>query len=204
MAEEMKKMGNEFGLAFGLAFLMMYIILAALYESLLQPLIIMVALPMSFIGVLLALLLAGKSFNLFTMMGIILLMGMVGKNAVLLVDFANQRLRKGATVSEALILAGEKRLRPILMTTFAMVFAMLPLVLMKGAGYESNSPMATAVVGGLISSMLLTLIVVPSIYKFLSPLDLWMRKFYDLDFMKVKENVSEKDESKAAGISEPK
>ena len=186
MADEMKKMGKEFGMAFGLAFLMMYIILAALYESLLQPLIIMVALPMSFIGVLLALIIAGKSFNLFTMMGIILLMGMVGKNAVLLVDFANQQLKKGATVSEALVLAGEKRLRPILMTTFAMVFAMLPLVFMKGAGYESNSPMATAVVGGLISSMLLTLLVVPAIYKFFSPLDLWMRNFYDLSFMKKK------------------
>ena len=183
MAEEMKKMGKEFGLAFGLAFLMMYIILAALYESLVQPLIIMVALPMSFIGVMLALYLAGKSFNLFTMMGIILLMGMVGKNAVLLVDFANQQVRKGVDVAEALKLAGEKRLRPILMTTFAMVFAMLPLIFSKGAGYESNSPMATAIVGGLISSMILTLVVVPAIYKFFSPLDLWMRKFYDLDFM---------------------
>ncbi|MCW8838333.1 MAG: efflux RND transporter permease subunit [Thiovulaceae bacterium] len=184
MAEEMGKMGKDFGMAFGLAFLMMYIILAALYESLLQPLIIMVALPLSFIGVLLALILAGKNFNLFTMMGIILLMGMVGKNAVLLVDFANQQLKKGLSVTEALILAGEKRLRPILMTTFAMVFAMLPLVFMKGAGYESNSPMATAVVGGLISSMILTLLIVPAIYKFLSPLDIWMRKFYDLNFMK--------------------
>ena len=87
-----------------------------------------------------------------------LLMGMVGKNAVLLVDFANQQLQKGLSVPEALVLACEKRLRPILMTTFAMVFAMLPLVFMKGAGYESNSPMATAVVGGLISSMLLTLL----------------------------------------------
>ncbi|QFR49581.1 efflux RND transporter permease subunit [Sulfurimonas lithotrophica] len=184
MAEEMGKMGKDFSLAFGLAFLMMFIILAALYESLLQPLIIMVALPLSFIGVLLALILAGKNFNLFTMMGIILLMGMVGKNAVLLVDFANQQLKKGLSVTEALVLAGEKRLRPILMTTFAMVFAMLPLVFMKGAGYESNSPMATAVVGGLISSMLLTLLIVPAIYKFLSPLDIWMRKFYDLNFMK--------------------
>jgi len=193
MAEEMGKMGKEFGLAFGLAFLMMYIILAALYESLLQPLIIMVALPLSFIGVLLALILAGKSFNLFTMMGIILLLGMVGKNAVLLVDFANQQLKKGLSVTEALVMAGEKRLRPILMTTFAMVFAMLPLVFMKGAGYESNSPMATAVVGGLISSMLLTLLIVPAIYKFLSPLDLWMRKFYDLNFMKDIKELKKKD-----------
>ena len=188
MAEEMKKMGKDFGIAFGLAFLMMYIILAALYESLLQPIIIMVALPMSFIGVMLALFLAGKSFNLFTMMGIILLMGMVGKNAVLLVDFANQQLKKGLNVSEALVLAGEKRLRPIMMTTIAMVFAMLPLVLSTGAGSESNSPMATAIVGGLISSMLLTLLVVPAIYKFFAPLDMWMRKFYDLDYMEEKKN----------------
>jgi len=186
MAEEMKKMGAEFGMAFGLAFLMMYIILAALYESLVQPFIIMVALPLSFIGVIIALLIAGKSFNLFTMMGIILLMGMVGKNAVLLVDFANQQVRRGVEVAEALRMAGEKRLRPILMTTFAMVFAMLPLIFMKGAGYESNSPMATAIVGGLISSMILTLLVVPAFYKVLSPLDLWMRKFYDLDFIKEK------------------
>ena len=139
---------------------------------------------MSFIGVMVALFIAGKSFNLFTMMGIILLMGMVGKNAVLLVDFANKQLRLGKTVSEALVLAGEKRLRPILMTTIAMVAAMLPLVFLRGAGYESNSPMATAIVGGLISSMLLTLVVVPAIYKFFSPLDMWMRKFYDLEFMK--------------------
>ncbi|KIM09325.1 MAG: acriflavin resistance protein [Sulfurovum sp. PC08-66] len=187
MAEEMKKMGAEFGFAFGLAFLMMFIILAALYESLIQPVIIMVALPLSFIGVLLALYLTGKSFNLFVMMAIILLMGMVGKNAVLLVDFANQQVRKGMGVAEALVLAGEKRLRPILMTTFAMVFAMVPLILSKGAGFESNSPMATAIAGGLISSMILTLVVIPAIYKFMSPLDLWMRKFYDLDFMPKKE-----------------
>ena len=184
MAEEMEKMGKEFGMAFGLAFLMMFIILAALYESLVQPIIIMVALPLSFIGVFIALAATGKSFNLFTMMGIILLMGMVGKNAVLLVDFANQQLRKGVDVQTALITAGEKRLRPILMTTFAMVFAMLPLVLSHGPGFESNSPMATAIVGGLISSMVLTLVVIPAIYKLMSPLDLWMRKYYDFDFMR--------------------
>ena len=184
MAEEMKKMGKEFGMAFGLAFLMMFIILAALYESLVQPIIIMIALPLSFIGVLIALAITGKSFNLFTMMGIILLMGMVGKNAVLLVDFANQQLRKGIDVKTALITAGEKRLRPILMTTMAMVFAMLPLIISHGPGFESNSPMATAIVGGLISSMVLTLVVIPAIYKLMSPIDLWMRKYYDFDFMK--------------------
>jgi hydrophobic/amphiphilic exporter-1 (mainly G- bacteria), HAE1 family len=184
MAEEMEKMMKEFGLAFGLAFLMMFIILAALYESLVQPIIIMIALPLSFIGVMLALVLSGKDFNLFTMMGIILLMGMVGKNAVLLVDFANQQLRKGIDVKTALITAGEKRLRPILMTTLAMVFAMLPLIISHGPGFESNSPMATAIVGGLISSMVLTLVVIPAIYKLMSPIDLWMRKYYDFDFMK--------------------
>jgi HAE1 family hydrophobic/amphiphilic exporter-1 len=105
-------------------------------------------------------------------------MGMVGKNGVLLVDFANQEMERGKGVDDAIIAAGEKRLRPILMTTFAMVFAMLPLAFSSGYGSESNAPMATAVIGGLISSMLLTLLVVPSIYKLLAPIDLWMKKYY--------------------------
>lgn len=178
MAEEMKKSNAAFGMALGMAFLLIYLILAALYESVIQSFIIMVALPLSFIGVLIALFSAGMSFSLFTMIGIILLMGMVGKNAVLLVDFANQEIEKGKSVQDALVLAGEKRLRPILMTTFAMVFAMLPLAFSSGYGSESNSPMATAVIGGLISSMLLTLLVVPAFYKVLYPVDAKLRKLY--------------------------
>ena len=97
----------------------------------------------------------------------------------LLVDFANEAMAKGKEVNEALVEAGEKRLRPILMTTIAMVFAMLPLALGDGLGSENNAPMATSVIGGLISSMFLTLLIVPVIYRLINPLDRWLRKFYE-------------------------
>ncbi len=180
-AEEMVKTGQAFGTALGLSVILMFIILAILYESLIQPIIIMVALPLSIIGVMLALYLSGLQFSLFVMIGFMLLMGMVGKNAVLLVDFANNAVAKGKSADEALIEAGEKRLRPILMTTIAMVFAMLPLALGTGLGSETKAPMAISIIGGLLSSMLLTLLVVPVIYRLISPLDRWLRKFYETD-----------------------
>ncbi|DAB29986.1 MAG TPA: acriflavin resistance protein [Sulfurimonas sp. UBA12504] len=178
-AEEMEKTGKAFGVAIGLSVILMFIILAILYESLIQPLIIMIALPLSIIGVMLALFIGGEHFSLFVMIGFMLLMGMVGKNAVLLVDFANEAIARGKNADEALLEAGEKRLRPILMTTIAMVFAMLPLAFDTGLGSEVNAPMAIAVIGGLLSSMFLTLLVVPVIYRYISPLDRWMRKFYE-------------------------
>jgi HAE1 family hydrophobic/amphiphilic exporter-1 len=113
------------------------------------------------------------------MIGIILLLGMVGKNAILVVDFANQAIKEGKEVNEAILEAGEKRLRPILMTTFAMIGAMLPLAFGGGAGHESNAPMALAIIGGLISSTILTLLVVPAIYRIMYPLDAWLRKWYE-------------------------
>ncbi|MFA7027283.1 MAG: efflux RND transporter permease subunit [Sulfurovum sp.] len=179
-AEEMAKTGQAFGAAIGLTLILMFIILAILYESLIQPVIIMVALPLSIIGVLIALYLSGLQFSLFVMIGFMLLMGMVGKNAVLLVDFANEALKSGKTTDEALLEAGEKRLRPILMTTFAMIFAMLPLAIATGLGSETKAPMAIAVIGGLISSMILTLLVVPVIYKMITPIDRWLRKWYEV------------------------
>ena len=178
-AEEMVKTGQAFGAAIGLSVILMFIILAILYESLIQPIIIMVALPLSIIGVMLALYMSGLQFSLFVMIGFMLLMGMVGKNAVLLVDFANHAVDGGKRVDEALIEAGEKRLRPILMTTVAMVFAMLPLALGSGLGSETKAPMAISIIGGLLSSMVLTLLVVPVIYKMISPLDRWLRKYYE-------------------------
>ncbi|UFH58504.1 efflux RND transporter permease subunit [Sulfurovum mangrovi] len=179
-AEEMEKTGQAFGTAIGLTMILMFIILAILYESLIQPIIIMVALPLSIIGVLIALYLSGLQFSLFVMIGFMLLMGMVGKNAVLLVDFANEALKSGKSTDEALLEAGEKRLRPILMTTFAMIFAMLPLAIATGLGSESKAPMSIAVIGGLISSMVLTLLVVPVIYKMINPIDRWLRKWYEV------------------------
>lgn len=179
-AEEMVKTGEAFGVALGLSIILMFIILAVLYESLIQPVIIMVSLPLSIVGVMIALYLSGLQFSLFVMIGFMLLMGMVGKNAVLLVDFANEAMQKGKNTDEALIEAGEKRLRPILMTTFAMVFAMLPLAMATGLGSETKAPMAIAVIGGLLSSMALTLLVVPVIYKLIAPFDRWLRNWYEV------------------------
>ncbi len=179
-AEEMEKTNKAFGSAVLISVILMFIILAVLYESLIQPVIIMMALPLSIIGVMLALLVSHQHFSLFVMIGFMLLMGMVGKNAVLLVDFANfALLKEGKKVDDALIEAGEKRLRPILMTTFAMIFAMIPLAVGDGLGSEIKAPMAIAVIGGLISSMLLTLFVVPVIYKLTVGIDLWLRKWYE-------------------------
>jgi HAE1 family hydrophobic/amphiphilic exporter-1 len=175
----MEKTGKAFGVAIGLSVILMFIILAILYESLIQPIIIMMALPLSIIGVMLALYVSGLQFSLFVMIGFMLLMGMVGKNAVLLVDFANGAMARGKSADEALIEAGEKRLRPILMTTVAMVFAMLPLALGTGIGSETKAPMAISIIGGLLSSMVLTLLVVPVMYRLINPLDRWMRKFYE-------------------------
>jgi len=179
-AEEMEKTGKAFGEAISLSVIMMFIILAVLYESLIQPIIIMIALPLSIIGVMIALYLSGLHFSLFVMIGFMLLMGMVGKNAVLLVDFANEALQKGKSTDEALLEAGEKRLRPILMTTIAMVFAMLPLALGDGIGSETKAPMSISIIGGLISSMILTLLIVPAIYKMINPIDRWLRKWYEV------------------------
>jgi HAE1 family hydrophobic/amphiphilic exporter-1 len=135
--------------------------------------------PLSFTGIIIALYLSGNSFSLFVMIGIILLLGMVGKNAILVVDFANRAIKEGKSIDEALFEAGEKRLRPILMTTFAMIGAMIPLAFGGGAGHEANAPMALAIIGGLLSSTILTLLVVPAIYKFMYPMDAWLRKWYE-------------------------
>ena len=178
-AEEMEKTASAFGSAIGLSMILMFIILAILYESLIQPIIIMMALPLSIIGVMIALYITGQQFSLFVMIGFMLLMGIVGKNAVLLVDFANGAMEKGKNADEALLEAGEKRLRPILMTTIAMVFAMIPLAIGDGIGSETKAPMAISIIGGLISSMFLTLLVVPVMYRLINPFDRWLRKFYE-------------------------
>lgn len=177
--ENMADTNAAFGGAVLLAVILIYLILAALYESIIQPLIIMVAMPLSFTGVIVALYLTGNNFSLFVMIGIILLLGMVGKNAILVVDFANQAIKEGKEVNDAILEAGEKRLRPILMTTFAMIGAMLPLAFGTGAGHELNAPMALAIIGGLISSTILTLLVVPAIYRMMYPIDAWLRKWYE-------------------------
>ncbi len=177
--ENMKDTNKAFGAAVLLAVILIYLILAALYESIIQPFIIMISMPLSFTGVMVALYLSGNSFSLFVMIGIILLLGIVGKNTILVVDFANRAIKDGKSIDDALLEAGEKRLRPILMTTFAMIAAMIPLAFGNGAGHESNAPMALAIIGGLVSSTILTLLVVPAIYKFMYPVDRWLRSWYE-------------------------
>lgn len=147
--------------ALALAIVFIYLILASQFASFAQPLVIMISLPLSLIGVILSLMLFGSTLNIFSIIGFVMLMGLVTKNAILLVDFVNQSLRKGENLYDSLVKAAETRLRPILMTTLAMVFGMLPLALAQGEGSEQRSPMAHAVIGGVITSTLLTLLVVP-------------------------------------------
>ena len=158
---------------------LIYMVLAALYESFLLPFLIMLAMPLSFCGVVIGLFISGNPFSLFVMVGVILLFGMVGKNAILVVDFANHFANSGMEANEAVKMAAKKRLRAVLMTTFAMIFAMLPLALSRGAGYEANSPMAISIIFGLISSTLLSLLVVPVLFAWVYNLDKFIRKFYE-------------------------
>jgi len=149
-----------------LAIVFVYLILASQFGSFLQPLAIMLSLPLSLVGVMLALMITRGSFNILSMIGVIMLMGLVTKNAILLVDFTNKARAAGSDRRKALIDAGQIRLRPIMMTTLAMIFGMLPTALALGEGGEFRAPMARAVIGGLITSTLLTLIVVPVVYTF--------------------------------------
>jgi HAE1 family hydrophobic/amphiphilic exporter-1 len=139
----------------------------------------MMSLPMSLIGVFLGLLVAGTTLNIFSAIGFIMLMGLVTKNAILLVDFFNQARARGAGVEEALLEAGSIRLRPILMTTLAMIFGMMPLALGMGEGASQRAPMAHAVIGGLISSTLLTLVVVPVVLVYIDRAAGWARKRFN-------------------------
>jgi HAE1 family hydrophobic/amphiphilic exporter-1 len=156
-----------------LAIVFIYLILASQFGSFLQPVAIMMSLPLSLIGVLLALLIARSTLNIFSIIGFVMLMGLVTKNAILLVDFTNQLRAGGQDRLHAILEAGRIRLRPILMTTFAMVFGMIPLALGIGEGSEQRAPMAHAVIGGIITSTLLTLVVVPVIYTYLDDLARW-------------------------------
>jgi HAE1 family hydrophobic/amphiphilic exporter-1 len=167
-AEEMAESFGYMAEALLLAVIFVYLILAAQFESFVDPLAIMLSLPLSIVGMAGMLFLTGDTINIMSLIGLIMLMGLVTKNAILLVDFAKVLMRRGLTRREALIKAGRTRLRPIMMTTLAMIFGMLPLALGIGAGAESRAPMARAVVGGLITSTLLTLLVVPVVFSILN------------------------------------
>lgn len=164
--------------ALGVAVIFIYLILASQFGSFLQPLAIMTALPFSLIGVLLALLATGSTLNIFSIIGFIMLMGLVTKNGILLVDFINQAQRQGMSRHDAILAAGQVRLRPILMTTIAMIFGMLPMALGITEGAEAQAPMGRAVIGGIITSTLLTLLVVPIAYTYLDQWGARAKRFF--------------------------
>jgi HAE1 family hydrophobic/amphiphilic exporter-1 len=171
--------------ALAMAIIFIYMILASQFKSFLQPMALMTSLPLTLIGVVLALLMFGSSMSMFSIIGIVMLMGLVTKNAILLVDFAI-RAREGRAGETghstplarepALLAAARVRLRPILMTTLAMVFGMVPLAFAVSEGSEQRAPMGQAVIGGVITSSLLTLVVVPVVYCYLDDLAGWFKR----------------------------
>ena len=174
-----KNMAESFGYAISalvMAILFIYMILASQFKSFLQPLALMTSLPLTLIGVVLALLFFGSTLSMFSIIGIVMLMGLVTKNAILLVDFAIRMREEGMERSEALLVAARVRLRPILMTTLAMIFGMIPLAFALTEGSEQRAPMGQAVIGGVITSSLLTLVVVPVTYCFMDDLAQWFRR----------------------------
>jgi HAE1 family hydrophobic/amphiphilic exporter-1 len=169
-AEQIADVATSAGTALLLAVVFIYLVLASQFGSFLQPVAIMISLPLSLVGVMLGLLVGGSTLNMMSAIGFIMLMGLVVKNAILLVDNANQHRREGMPLVEALLEAGTTRFRPIVMTSLAMIFGMIPLALSLHEGSSQNAPMAHAVIGGLLSSTLLTLVVVPVILTYLDAL----------------------------------
>ncbi len=163
-AENMQESMQSLLMSLGLGILLIYFIMVALYESVTSPFIVLFSIPVSFVGAFLALALTMNQLSIFAMLGLIMLLGLVAKNAILIVDFANHQVMEGKTVYDALIEAGKERLRPIMMTTLAMVFGMLPIAIATGDGAEVKNGMAWVIIGGLTSSMILTIFLVPSVY----------------------------------------
>ncbi|MDZ4165323.1 MAG: efflux RND transporter permease subunit [Smithellaceae bacterium] len=164
MAETMGETFKYLMFALILGVIMAYMVLAAQFESFVHPFTVLLSMPLSFVGAFGALLITGNTLNIFSFIGLILLMGLVKKNAILLVDYTNVLRGRGVSRREAILQAGPVRLRPILMTTFAMIFGMLPVAFGVGEGSETRSPMGIAVIGGLLTSLFLTLVVVPAAY----------------------------------------
>ncbi|MDP2102760.1 MAG: efflux RND transporter permease subunit [Methylotenera sp.] len=163
-AEEFGKTFTNIKFVLLLAFTLLYMVLASQFNSFIQPFIIMLAQPLAIIGGLIALLITGDSLNMYSMIGLVLLIGLVAKNSILLVDLTNQLIEKGANIDDALKEACPIRVRPVVMTSLTIILALLPAALGLGAGSETNKPLSVAIIGGMISSTLLTLVVVPAAY----------------------------------------
>ena len=171
--EDQQEVFTNVFLALGLAVMLMYLILVAQFGSFIDPLAILISLPLSLIGVVLALLVTGDTLNIMSLIGIILLMGIVAKNAILLLDFAKWSRERGMPLRDALIEAGHVRLRPIVMTTMALIAGMTPVALGIGEGADFRAPLGRAVIGGVLTSTVLTLLVIPTIYEILDDVRAW-------------------------------
>jgi HAE1 family hydrophobic/amphiphilic exporter-1 len=188
-AEQQGEIYGKIFFALGVAVMLMYLILVMQFGSFIDPLAIMLSLPLSLIGVLLSLAVTHNTINIMSLIGVILLMGIVAKNAILLVDFAKwAREERGVPLREALIEAGAIRLRPILMTTFALIAGMIPVALGRGEGSQFRAPMGIAVIGGVITSTLLTLVAIPTFYEIL---DEWRSAFGQRFGFRVKQQTAE-------------
>jgi len=184
--EVMKESFADILMAFGMAIILTYLVLAALLESYIQPFSIMFTIPLSLIGVWISLYLTNETFNIFSMMAVVMLVGIVVNNAILIIDYTVILRKRGHDRTKAIKRAASARLRPIIMTTLAAAFAMIPLAIALGWGAETRSSMAIASIGGLLSSALLTLFVVPVIYTYLDDLGLFFSWLYKkLSFSKI-------------------
>lgn len=175
-AEDLKELFENIVLAFGLALLFIYLVLASLYESFITPITIITAIPPAISGAFASLAIFREQLNIFSMIGLIMLMGLVTKNSILLVDYALQRVRKGLSLNDAIFEAGKARLRPILMTSFAMIAGTLPLAMGLGEAAKQRTAMGIAIIGGLVFSTLMTLFFVPAIFGYIDRLREWIEK----------------------------
>ncbi len=184
-AKEFSKTAKHIMFAFGTGLILIYMTLASQFNSFIQPLIVMVAQPLAIIGGIAGLWIGGHSLNIYSMIGLVLLVGLVAKNSILLIDLTNQMRAEGKPINQALLDACPRRLRPVLMTSLTVIFSMTPAAMGLGAGADINAPLAVAVIGGMISSTLLTLVVVPAVYSLvenglskLAGLEFWKQKIY--------------------------
>jgi hydrophobic/amphiphilic exporter-1 (mainly G- bacteria), HAE1 family len=164
MVQGMEASFKSFGLGFTLSFVLLFLILVAQFRSFMDPVLIMLAIPMGFIGVLIILPLTHSTLNVMSLMGVLMLVGIADSNSILIVDFAHNLEQQGMTPTDAVIAACRVRLRPILMTSLATIIGMIPMALRLGTGAEQYTPMARAIIGGLTSSVLLTIFIVPAAY----------------------------------------
>jgi len=175
-AEDMKELFSNMIMAGILSLIFIYMVLASLYESVITPFTIMAALPLSIIGGLFALFITRETINMFTMIGFIMLLGIVAKNSILLVDYIQQLMRRGRNIKDAIVEAGKVRLRPILMTSFALSAGMLPTALGLTESGSFRKGMGIVVIGGIISSTVLTLLIIPAIFEYMMTFRMWLRK----------------------------